>query len=151
MKSDVYGFGVVLLEMLSGQRALDTNRPTGEHNLADWAKPYLADRRKLPRLMDPRLGGQYPSKGAFQAAQLTLKCLAGDPKSRPSMKEVLETLEQIEAMKGRSRESKSKDGSRQPIAPNNGQIPAKPRSALKSRYAGVGSGMRANHRPHRVS
>ncbi|KAG1361074.1 putative serine/threonine-protein kinase PBL21 [Cocos nucifera] len=150
VKSDVYGFGVVLLEMLSGQRALDTNRPSGQHNLVDWAKPYLADRRKLARLMDQRLEGQYPSKGAFQAAQLTLKCLGGDPKCRPSMKEVLETLEQIEAMKGRSRESKSKDGSQQRTAPNNGQIPAKPRSPLKSRHDGVQNGMRANHHPRRA-
>ncbi|XP_008781318.2 probable serine/threonine-protein kinase PIX13 [Phoenix dactylifera] len=105
VKSDVYGFGVVLLEMLSGQRAYDRSRPSKQHNLVDWGTPYLADRRRLARLMDPRLEGRYPSKGAFQAAQLTLKCLAGDPKSRPSMKEVLETLEQIEAMKGRSRES----------------------------------------------
>lgn len=108
MKSDVYGFGVVLLEMLSGQRALDTNRPSGQHKLVDWAMPMLSDRRKLARLMDPRLEGQYSSKGAFQAAQLTLSCLAGEPKSRPSMKEVVETLEHIEALKGRrSRESRS--------------------------------------------
>lgn len=103
MKSDVYGFGVVLLEMLAGQRALDSNRPSNQHNLVAYAKPLLADRRKLGRLMDPRLEGHYPSKGALQAAQLTLKCLANDPRSRPSMKEVVETLEQIEATKGRSK------------------------------------------------
>ncbi|RWW05348.1 hypothetical protein BHE74_00006064 [Ensete ventricosum] len=105
VKSDVYGFGVMLLEMLSGQRALDTNRPSGQHNLVDYARPILADRRKLARLIDIRLEGQYHSKGAFQAAQLTLKCLAGDPKSRPSMQEVVQTLEQIEALKSRSREA----------------------------------------------
>ncbi|CAL9112723.1 unnamed protein product [Musa textilis] len=107
VKSDVYGFGVVLLEMLSGQRTLDPNRPSGQHNLVDWARPMLADRRKLARLMDPRLEGQYSSKGALQAAQLTLRCLAGDPKSRPSMKEVVETLEHVEAIKGRSREPRN--------------------------------------------
>ncbi|RLM78098.1 putative serine/threonine-protein kinase NAK [Panicum miliaceum] len=105
VKSDVYGFGVVMLEMLSGQRALDPNRPNGQLSLADWAKPYLADRRKLARLMDPRFEGQYNSKQAFQAAQLTLNCLAGEPRSRPSMKEVVEMLEQIEAMKSRAREA----------------------------------------------
>nr|XP_009392862.1 PREDICTED: probable serine/threonine-protein kinase NAK isoform X2 [Musa acuminata subsp. malaccensis] len=103
VKSDVYGFGVVLLEMLAGQRALDSNRPSNQHNLVAYAKPLLADRRKLGRLMDPRLEGRYPAKGALQAAQLTLKCLANDPRSRPSMKEVVETLEQIEATKGRSK------------------------------------------------
>ncbi|KAG2648069.1 probable serine/threonine-protein kinase PIX13 [Panicum virgatum] len=106
VKSDVYGFGVVMLEMLSGQRALDPNRPNGQLSLADWAKPYLADRRKLARLMDPRFEGQYNSKQAFQAAQLTLNCLAGEPRSRPSMKEVVETLEQIESMKSRAREAR---------------------------------------------
>lgn len=95
VKSDVYGFGVVLLEMISGQRAIDPNRPSGQHKLVEWSKPYLEDRRKLNRLMDPRLEGQYQTKCAFQAAQLSLRCLAEEPKNRPSMKEVVETLEKI--------------------------------------------------------
>ncbi|KXG26902.1 probable serine/threonine-protein kinase PIX13 [Sorghum bicolor] len=101
VKSDVYGFGVVLLEMLTGLRALDTGRPAQQHNLVEWAKPYLADRRKLARLVDPRLEGQYPSKAALQAAQLTLRCLEGDPRSRPSMAEVVLALEEIEQLKVR--------------------------------------------------
>ncbi|EEC81341.1 hypothetical protein OsI_24527 [Oryza sativa Indica Group] len=107
VKSDVYGFGVVLLEMLSGLRALDPSRPSGKLNLVDWAKPLLADRRKLSQLMDSRLEGQYHSRGALQAAQLTLKCLSGDPKSRPSMKEVVEALEKIELIKSKSREPRN--------------------------------------------
>ncbi|KQJ84063.1 probable serine/threonine-protein kinase PIX13 isoform X3 [Brachypodium distachyon] len=101
VKSDVYGFGVVLLEMLTGLRALDTARPAPQLNLVDWAKPYLADRRKLARLVDPRLEGQYPSKAALRAAQLTLSCLAGEPRNRPSMAEVVAVLEEIEGMRPR--------------------------------------------------
>lgn len=60
-KSDVYSFGVVLLEMLSGRRALDKNRPSGEHNLVEWARPYLSNKRRIFRILDARLGGQYSS------------------------------------------------------------------------------------------
>lgn len=118
--------------MLSGQRALDPSRPSGQHNLADWAKPFLADRRKLARLMDPRLEGQYHSKGALHAAQLTLKCLSGDPKSRPSMKEVVETLERIEAMKSNKlRESKDEPshGRKHRRAPSSNRSPRNPNQA----------------------
>ena len=101
MKSDVYGFGVVLLEMISGLRALDPSRQSEKVNLVNWARPLLSDRRKLSQLMDSGLEGQYNPKGALLAAQLTLKCLNGDPKSRPSMKEVVEALEKIESVKSR--------------------------------------------------
>ncbi|XP_039796715.1 probable serine/threonine-protein kinase PIX13 [Panicum virgatum] len=100
-----------MLEMLTGQRALDPNRPNGQLSLADRAKPYLADRRKLAHIMDARFEGQYNSKQAFQAAQLTLNCLAGEPRSRPSMKEVVETLEQIESTKSQAREPRGGGGS----------------------------------------
>ncbi|XP_019435802.1 PREDICTED: probable serine/threonine-protein kinase PBL11 isoform X3 [Lupinus angustifolius] len=97
VKSDVYGFGVVLVEMLTAQRALDPTRPSAQLNLTDWVKPYLHDRRKLKSIMDSRLEGKYPSKAAFRIAQLALKCLAPEHKQRPSMNEVLESLERIEA------------------------------------------------------
>lgn len=105
VKSDVYGFGVVLLEILSGRRVLDLNRPNGEHNLVDWAKPMLPDKKKLRKLMDPRLEAQYPSKAAFQIAEIIVKCLEPDPKNRPSMEEILECLEQCNGiqMKPRSK------------------------------------------------
>ncbi|XP_044318202.1 probable serine/threonine-protein kinase PIX13 [Triticum aestivum] len=96
VKSDVYGFGVVLLEMLTVLRALDTARSAPQLNLVSWARPYLADCRRLPQLVDPHLEGQYTSRAALRAAQLTMSCLAGDPKDRPSMAEVVAALEKIE-------------------------------------------------------
>lgn len=108
VKSDVYGFGVVLLEMLTGLRALDTKRPNGQQSLVDWTRPSLSSKRKLKNIMDARVEGQYSPKAAFEAAQLTLKCLGSDPKSRPSMKEVVEVLEKIEAMSGKPKESRTK-------------------------------------------
>lgn len=95
VKSDVYGFGVVLLEMLTGLRALDTNRPSGEHVLVDFTRPSLTDKRRLKKIMDPRLEEQYPIKGALLAGELIIKCLEAEPKNRPSMEGVLETLQNI--------------------------------------------------------
>lgn len=103
MKSDVYGFGVVLVEMLTGLRALDTNRPSAQHNLVDWIKPYLSDKRKLKIIMDSRLEGMYPSRAAVLVSQLALTCLGPEPKTRPGMKEVLETLERVESVNERPR------------------------------------------------
>lgn len=91
----MYGFGVVLVEMLTGLRALDANRPSGQHNLVEWMKPQLHDRRKLKGIMDSRLEGKYPSRSATQIAQLALNCLENEPKNRPSMQEIVETLERV--------------------------------------------------------
>ncbi|THG02252.1 hypothetical protein TEA_018271 [Camellia sinensis var. sinensis] len=73
VKSDVYDFSVVLLEMLTGLRALDSKRPSGQHNLIDWTKPFLSNKRKLKSIMDVRIEGQYSSKAALIAAQLTIQ------------------------------------------------------------------------------
>ncbi|KAL6567724.1 putative serine/threonine-protein kinase pbl3 [Orobanche gracilis] len=98
-KSDVYSFGVVLLELLSGRRAVDKTKTGVEQNLVDWAKPYMSDKRKLFRIMDIKLEGQYPQKAAFTAATIALQCLSHEAKVRPRMAEVLATLEQFQASK----------------------------------------------------
>ncbi|XP_024020143.1 probable serine/threonine-protein kinase PIX13 isoform X2 [Morus notabilis] len=95
VKSDVYGFGVVLLEMLTGRHAIDEFRPVEEIELVKWARPYLNDKKKLKKIMDQRLENLYPRRGAWEAAKLVRKCLQYDRNNRPSMKEVLETLENI--------------------------------------------------------
>ncbi|XP_019706369.1 receptor-like cytoplasmic kinase 176 isoform X2 [Elaeis guineensis] len=98
-KSDVYSFGVVLLEMLSGRRAVDKNRPPGEHNLVEWARPYLASKRKIFRILDTRLGGQYSLGGAQKAAGIAVQCLSAEAKYRPNMDEVVSALEQLQDAK----------------------------------------------------
>jgi serine/threonine protein kinase len=95
-KSDVYSFGVVMVEMLSGRRALDKNRPAGEHNLVEWARPYLSSRRRIFRILDARLAGQYSLAGAHKAAALALQCLSADARNRPTMHQVVAALEQLQ-------------------------------------------------------
>lgn len=82
--------------MLSGKRAVDKNRPSGQHNLVEWAKPYLANKRKIFRVLDTRLEGQYSTDDACKLATLALRCLSIESKFRPNMDEVVTTLEQLQ-------------------------------------------------------
>ncbi|KAF8104070.1 hypothetical protein N665_0181s0090 [Sinapis alba] len=97
-KSDVYSFGVVLLELLSGRRAVDKNRPSGERNLVEWAKPYLANKRKIFRVIDNRLQDQYSMEEACKVATLSLRCLTTEIKLRPNMTEVVSHLEHFQSL-----------------------------------------------------
>ncbi|KAL2338793.1 hypothetical protein Fmac_013239 [Flemingia macrophylla] len=94
--SDVYSFGVVLLEILTGRRSVDKGRPAREQNLVEWARPVLNDSRKLSRIMDPRLEGQYSETGARKAAALAYQCLSHRPRSRPLMTTVVNVLEPLQ-------------------------------------------------------
>ncbi|EXB30116.1 putative receptor-like protein kinase [Morus notabilis] len=98
-KNDVYSFGVVLLEMLTGRRSVDKNRPNGEQNLVQWARPLLGDKRRFYRLMDPRLEGHFSIKGAQKALQIAAHCLSRDPKARPLASEVVEALKPLPKLK----------------------------------------------------
>lgn len=98
-KCDVYSFGVVLFELLTGRRAVDYSLAKHEHHLVRWVKPHLRDKRTLVRIMDRNLEGQYPRRGAFVAATLALHCINAERRFRPTMREVLEYLEQLESPK----------------------------------------------------
>ncbi|KAL5200225.1 hypothetical protein ABZP36_021428 [Zizania latifolia] len=97
-RSDVYSFGVVLLELLTGRRSVDTRRRGREQNLVDWARPYLRRADKLHRFMDPSLELQYSERAAHRAAQVAHQCLQSVPKSRPSMRDVVDALEPLLAV-----------------------------------------------------
>ncbi|XP_051131781.1 probable serine/threonine-protein kinase PBL17 isoform X2 [Andrographis paniculata] len=96
-RSDVYGFGVVLLEMLIGRRAMDKSRPSREHNLVEWARPLLNHSKKLLRILDPRIDGEYSIKVLMKVSNLAYQCLSQNPKGRPVMAQVVEILEPLVA------------------------------------------------------
>ncbi|XP_027904657.1 serine/threonine-protein kinase RIPK-like [Vigna unguiculata] len=95
-KSDVYSYGVVLLELLTGRRVVDKCRPNRERSLVEWARPLLRDQKKLHHIIDPRLEGQFPTKGALKVAALTYKCLSHHPYPRPTMSDVVKILESLQ-------------------------------------------------------
>lgn len=90
--SDVYNFGVVLLEIMSGKRALDNNRSYREYSLVDWAKRLNKD--KIYQFMDSHIEGQYSSHEAMKVANIAIQCVNIRPESRPKMDDVVRLLEQ---------------------------------------------------------
>ncbi|CAN7016055.1 unnamed protein product [Brassica rapa subsp. trilocularis] len=98
VKSDVYAFGVVLLEVLTGLRAIDPKRPRGQESLVDWLRPKLSSKHKVQKIIDKGIKGQYSSKVVTELGRITLSCTEPDPKNRPHMKEVLDVLENIQCI-----------------------------------------------------
>jgi hypothetical protein len=77
---------------------VDRARRPREQNLVDWGRPYLKRPDRLNRVMDPALECQYSCRGAEMAAIVAYKCLSQNPKSRPTMKEVVKALEPVLGM-----------------------------------------------------
>ncbi|CAI5518318.1 unnamed protein product [Closterium sp. Naga37s-1] len=132
-KSDVYAFGVVLLELLSGRRAVDIDRPGDEKNLVFWAKPFLADRKRIGEIVDPRLQGRFSHKGALKLA-VAAHCCLQDAKSRPSMADMVQTLTALMEMGEGAAGGGSGRGGDTPRTPRTPRTPktAKTPTALKT-------------------
>ncbi|XP_050383701.1 probable serine/threonine-protein kinase PBL24 [Argentina anserina] len=92
MKSDVYSFGVILLELITGRRAIDTTRANDEQNLVAWAQPLFRDPKKYPDMADSLLNKQFPEKDLNQAVAIAAMCLQDEASVRPFMSDVVTTL-----------------------------------------------------------
>ncbi|KAF9614513.1 hypothetical protein IFM89_018952 [Coptis chinensis] len=93
-ESDVWSFGIVLYEILTGRRSLEINRPRTEQKLLDWVKRFPVENKRFSMIMDPRLGNRYSFTAAQNMAKLADKCLSKNRRERPKMSEVVESLKQ---------------------------------------------------------
>ncbi|KAJ4828160.1 hypothetical protein Tsubulata_005035 [Turnera subulata] len=86
-KTDVFAFGVFLLEIISGRKPVD-----GSHqSIHSWAKPILND-GEIEKLVDPRLRGVYDVTQLKRLAFAASLCIRASSTWRPTMSEVLEVM-----------------------------------------------------------
>ncbi|KAK3165002.1 hypothetical protein QOZ80_1AG0027660 [Eleusine coracana subsp. coracana] len=94
-KSDIYSFGVVLLESVTARDPVDYSKPAEEVNLVEWLKMMVTNKR-AEEVVDPNLEIK-PSKRALKRAILVgLKCVDPDADKRPKMSHVVQMLEAVQ-------------------------------------------------------
>ncbi|PKA47588.1 Chitin elicitor receptor kinase 1 [Apostasia shenzhenica] len=95
-KVDVYAFGVVLYELISAKEAIvKSSSVTESIGLVSLFEDSLSQpdaREKLKKLVDPRLGDNYPIDSVLKMAQLAMACTQENPQLRPSMRSIVVAL-----------------------------------------------------------
>ncbi|XP_039063105.1 probable receptor-like protein kinase At1g80640 isoform X2 [Hibiscus syriacus] len=91
-KSDVYAFGVVLLELLLGRKPVEKLAPSQCQSIVTWAMPQLTDRSKLPNIIDPVIRDTMDLKHLYQVAAVAVLCVQPEPSYRPLITDVLHSL-----------------------------------------------------------
>ncbi|GMP94371.1 hypothetical protein CsSME_00043847 [Camellia sinensis var. sinensis] len=91
-KSDVYAFGVVLLELLLGRKHVEKLAPAQCQSIVTWAMPQLTDRLKLPDIVDHVIRNTMDLKHLYQVAAVAVLCVQPEPSYRPLIADVLHSL-----------------------------------------------------------
>ncbi|KAF7064320.1 hypothetical protein CFC21_070664 [Triticum aestivum] len=92
-KMDVYAFGVVLLELVSGRKPVSSGGPKGQESIVMWANSVVQG-GKLTELVDPSLPTDGDNAGETERMALAAAlCIRRAPQARPSMANVLKLLD----------------------------------------------------------
>ncbi|XP_038683895.1 serine/threonine-protein kinase-like protein CCR4 [Tripterygium wilfordii] len=93
-KSDVYSFAVVLLEMLSGCKAIHKNENGVPRNVVDYMVPYIVQ-DEIDRVLDPKVPPPTPfeREAVRYVGYLAADCVTLEGRDRPSMTEIVDSLE----------------------------------------------------------
>ncbi|KAI3710133.1 hypothetical protein L2E82_39907 [Cichorium intybus] len=99
-KTDVFGFGILLLELITGQKALDAGNGQIQKGMILDLVRTLYEEKRLQVLIDRDLNGCYDEEELDEAVKLALVCTRAQASSRPKMSEVMKVLEGITGQPG---------------------------------------------------
>ncbi|KAI3785201.1 hypothetical protein L1987_44315 [Smallanthus sonchifolius] len=91
-KSDVFSYGVVLLEIITGREPLNIHRPRNEWSLVEWTKPHIRNSR-IEEIVDPSIKGGYHTEAMWRVVEVALACIEPFSAYRPSMIDIARELE----------------------------------------------------------
>lgn len=91
VKADVFSYGVLVLELITGQKNSSFNLDVEEHNLLDWAYKMYKKGRSL-EIVDSALASTVLTEQVDMCIQLALLCVQGDPQLRPTMRRIVVKL-----------------------------------------------------------
>ncbi|KAL8122837.1 hypothetical protein AgCh_011005 [Apium graveolens] len=95
VKSDVYSYGVVLLELLTGRKPVDMSQPPGQENLVTWSRPLLTSEEGLELIVDKSLGANISFDSISKVAAIASMCVQPEVSHRPFMGEVVQALKLV--------------------------------------------------------
>ncbi|KAL8516592.1 hypothetical protein ACS0TY_015020 [Phlomoides rotata] len=97
-KVDVYAFGVVLMEITTGRKSLDSSLPEESSNLVAWFRPFLQDKNELKNAVDPVLLSAMDDEtfqSIWKVAELAGHCTNREPNQRPDMSHAVNVLSSL--------------------------------------------------------